>query len=164
MKQSIVKVRLHDMHLYVAQTMDEKWFPNNWRNFSICVSCIMEQRLLDEGRRKPESPFPIALLRHALIATDTFDEICDLNLGTRKCYHLHPSHVRISISNSARYFQYRCRVHAVRYILLSYLYLTQLRKLRAARQNWEILILYLTSFSPIKLIPAILIWRFYQYF
>lgn len=96
----------------------------------------MEQRLLlDERRREPESVSDSFTPRRVLIATDTFDEICDLNLETRKCYRFYPSHVRISISNSARYFQYRCRVHAVRYILLSCLYLTQLWKLRAAQRN-----------------------------
>lgn len=48
----------------------------------------MEQRLLDERWREIQSPFPIALLfRRVLIAADTFDEICDLNLGMQKCYH-----------------------------------------------------------------------------
>lgn len=48
----------------------------------------MKQRLLDRRWGESQGSFPIVLLLcRLLIAADTFDEICDLNLGTRKCYH-----------------------------------------------------------------------------
>lgn len=48
----------------------------------------MEQRLLEDGERT-RGPFPDSLTLSAavFIAVDTSDEICDVNLGMRKCYH-----------------------------------------------------------------------------
>lgn len=61
-----------DIHLYVAPTVDEKWRSDNRRNFSIFVSCIMEQPVIRRKTMVKRATVRslIALLRRAPIAAN----------------------------------------------------------------------------------------------
>lgn len=143
--------------------------PNNRRNFSIFVSCIMEQPVI---RRKTMAKRAtvrslIALPHRAPLPRIGWHFWRNMWFEPWNVKALSPSFVRlslvcVSISNSARYFQYRCRVRAICHSSTLSIFGATL-KLRATRQeSW--------FFFPVKvncrdfsltLLP--ILWSFYNF-